>query len=93
MVLVCARFGTVGNILLDSFVVVVPFSTTAAAVVAVPGDSDRCSIRFRRIALAYRVDVIGDDAALDDDDDDAAGLDVYESSRVLLLLLLLLLLL
>lgn len=81
VVLVCARFGTVGNVLLDSFVVVVPFSTTVAAVVAVPGDSDRCSIRFRRIALAYRVDVIGDDAV--------AGLDVYDSSRVLLLLLLL----
>ena len=80
--LVCARFGTVGNVFLDSFVVVVPFSTTAAAVVAVPGDSDRCSIRFRRIALAYRVDVIGD--ATLDDDDDAAGLDVYDSSRVLL---------
>ena len=78
--LVCARFGTLGNVLLDSFVVVVPFSTTAAAVVAVPGDSDRCSIRFRRIALAYRVDVIGDDTV--------AGLDVYDSSRVLLLLLL-----
>jgi hypothetical protein len=53
-----ARFGTTGNVD-DSLVSVFPLLLTAALVVA-PGDNDRCNIRFLRMALAYRVDVMGD---------------------------------
>ena len=61
--LVCARFGTVA---FDSFLFVLLLLLLTAAIVEVPGDSDCCNIRFLRIALAYRVDVIGDtDHAVD----------------------------
>ena len=61
--LVGARFGTVA---FDSFLLVLLLLLLTAAIVEVPGDNDCCNIRFLRMALAYRVDVIGDtDDAVD----------------------------